>query len=104
MAPLINPNPIMAPIKVVLGINMSTEAINSPMPVPIRPQGSMPSLVNNWTDSGCAVNLKYNVCNIMKAATSLNAHVKIVFVIILQCYGNPPTNAVVQMTFNKVFN
>ncbi len=94
----------MAPIKVVLGINMSTEAINSPMPVPIRPQGSMPSVVNNWTDSGCAVNLKYSVCNIMKAAMSLKTHVKIVLVIMMQDYSNPYSNSVAQMTINKVFN
>lgn len=104
MAPLINPNPIMAPIKVVRGINMSIEAINSPTPVPIRPQGSMPSVVNNCTDSGCAVNLKYSVCNIIKAAISLNIHVKIVFAIMMQDYDNPFSVTVVQMTINKVCN
>ena len=82
MAPDIKPNPMMAPINVVRGININMEANNSPTPVPILPHGSMPSFVNNSTDSGCAVNLKYRVCSRINAATSLNAHVKIVLVII----------------------
>jgi len=82
MAPHISPKPMIAPIKVVLGIKIRMEAINSPAPVPKRPQGSIPSFVNNATDSGCDVNLKYKVCSMMKAAISLNAHIKIVLVII----------------------
>ena len=42
----------MAPINVVLGIKINMAATNSPIPVPILPQGSIPSLVNNSTDWG----------------------------------------------------
>jgi hypothetical protein len=42
--------------------------------VPIRPQGSTPSFVNNITDSGWAVNLKYNVFNKIIAAVILSNH------------------------------
>jgi hypothetical protein len=58
IAPDIRPRPIKAPNKLVRGTKINMEAINSAIPVPILPQGSIPSIVNNSTDSGWAVNLK----------------------------------------------
>lgn len=78
MAPDISPIPSNAPIKTVAGISNKILAHNSMIPVPILPQGSTPNFVNNSTDSGCAVNLKYNVCKRMMAAVSLKSHDKIV--------------------------
>lgn len=83
MAPAISPNPINAPGKVVRGIKIRIEAINSKTPVPIRPHGSIPSVVNNFTDSGCAVNLKYSVCSRITAAMILRPQIKIVLIIVL---------------------
>lgn len=82
MAPAINPDPNTAPIHVVRGMTSNTAANNSPMPVPILPRGSMPNKVNNSTDWGCAVNLKYRVCSKMTAGTILSNHIKIDFPII----------------------
>lgn len=81
IAPLIRPRPNKAPNKEVRGIQIKIEAINSATPVPIRPQGSMPNMVNNSTDSGFAVNLKYKVCSMITAASILNSQVKIVLII-----------------------
>ena len=45
IAPSIVPAPNNAPSKVVLGISIKIEAINSTTPEPILPKGSMPNLV-----------------------------------------------------------
>ncbi len=58
----------------VEGTSNKILAHNSKMPVPILPQGSTPSLVNNSTDSGCPVNLKYKVCKRIMAAVNLSSH------------------------------
>ena len=79
MAPAIKPVPSNAPIKTVDGTSNKILAISSTMPVPILPQGSTPNFVNNSTDSGCAVNLKYNVCKRMTAAVICNSHENIIF-------------------------
>ncbi len=42
----------------VLGIRIQIEIINSITPKEILPKGSTPILVNIYTESGCAVNLK----------------------------------------------
>ena len=52
---------IKAPIAVVLGYSKSTAATNSMIPVPIRPQGSIPNSEKMYTDSSAAVNLKNRV-------------------------------------------
>jgi len=70
---------MIAPNNVVRGIINKMAAINSAIPVPIRPQGSIPNVVNNSTDSGRAVNLKYKVCNSITAAKILKNHINIVF-------------------------
>ncbi len=88
MAPDIRPVPINAPIKVVRGIKSKKAVINSAMPVPILPQGSIPKAVNNSTDSGCTVNLKYNVCSKIIAAIIRHSQIKIVLIIIVQFYNN----------------
>ncbi len=98
IAPDIIPSPIKAPNKVVRGIKIKIAAINSAMPVPILPQGSMPSVVNNDTDCGWAVNLKNNVCNKMRAASILKTQVNIFFSIMMQCYGNIQNVIVCQVT------
>ena len=92
IAPAIKPNPINAPNNVVLGIKISIDAISSATPVPILPQGSIPSMVNNSTDSGLAVNLKYRVCSRITAASNLNTQVKIVLIIriIFKCNCSQP--------------
>ncbi len=81
IAPAIKPNPIKAPNSVVRGIKISIDATSSATPVPILPHGSMPSIVNNSTDSGFAVNLKYKVCSRMTAATIFKSQIKIVLII-----------------------
>ena len=42
----------------VVGIRIQIEIINSITPKEILPKGSTPILVNIYTESGCAVNLK----------------------------------------------
>ena len=79
-----SPAPIQAPNKVVRGIKIKTDATNSAIPVPILPPGSMPSRVNNSTDSGWAVNLKYKVCNNITAAMTRKNQVKICLTILIQ--------------------
>jgi len=61
IAPAIKPTPNRAPRGVVRGINNRMEATSSRQPVPILPTGSMPNVEKMYTDSGAAVNLKYNV-------------------------------------------
>ena len=56
-------NKTNAPKNIVEGISNKILANNSTTPVPIRPHGSIPSLVKISTESGWPVNLKYNVCN-----------------------------------------
>jgi hypothetical protein len=51
----------------LFGIRISIEAINSIMPDPILPTGSISNLENSVTLSGAAVNLKNKVCSIMNA-------------------------------------
>ena len=46
IAPSIVPTPIIAPSKVVRGINIKIEARSSTIPEPILPKGSIPNLVN----------------------------------------------------------
>ena len=58
IAPAIKPMPGKAPKKTVDGIINKAFTINSIIPVPILPQGSMPNFVNSSTDSGCGINLK----------------------------------------------
>jgi len=76
------PKPSNAPSIVVRGIKSKTAVINSAMPVQILPHGSMPNFVNNSTDSGWAVNLKYNVCSNITAAIMRSSQIKIVLTII----------------------
>ena len=70
------PNPKTAPSKVVLEIRIRTDAINSTIPEPILPKGSIPNVENIYTLSGAAVNLKNNVCNKMTTAISLTNQTK----------------------------
>src|SRR5687767_7146841 len=65
---------------------MSTDAINSITPIPIRPQGSMWSSEKIYTDSGADVNLKNSVCNMIPAAISLNIQVTIVLCLFIIKY------------------
>ena len=92
IAPLINPRPVNAPGKVVRGIKIRMAAISSATPVPILPQGSMPSALKSCTDSGCAVNLKYKVCSKIKAAINRKTQVKIVLTIMLHFKSNLRVN------------
>lgn len=68
------PMPKRAPTKTADGIKSNMPAINSIIPVPTLPQGSTPNFVNNSTDSGCPVNLKYKVCKRIAAPTIRNIH------------------------------
>ena len=77
MAPLIKPAARSAPSHVVRGISSSDAAINSAIPVPILPHGSMPILEKIYTDSGDAENLKNKVCNKITAATRRKSQVAI---------------------------
>ena len=86
MAPAIRPKPSKAPKPVVRGINIKMDATSSRLPMPILPQGSIPKIVNRCTDCGAAENLKYNVCNIINAARTLNNQVKILSAIVLVCW------------------
>lgn len=52
-----SPSPSKAPIELDPGTNKRIAAINSKTPVPILPQGSIPSFVKIKTDSGAPVNL-----------------------------------------------
>lgn len=61
MAPAIKPNANPAPNQAVTVTKSKPDAISSITPVPIRPQGSIPTVVNMYTDSGDAENLKYKV-------------------------------------------
>ena len=70
MAPAMVAIASAAPNATVRGVNRSTEAISSTMPLPMRPQGSAPSVLKIYTDSGAPVNLKKSVCSRMTAATS----------------------------------
>lgn len=72
IAPAIMPNARIAPYNDVRGMKSKTPAINSMIPVPILPHGSIPKIEKIWTLTGAAVNLKYNVCKSMIAATILS--------------------------------
>lgn len=73
-----------APKTVVRGMRINADASSSSMPVPIRPQGSIPKVENMKTDSGAAVNLKNRVCSIMIAAMPRKSQEKMVLEEVIQ--------------------
>lgn len=73
-APAISPHPNSAPSRCHFPQKMRRrQAMSSRIPIHNLPVGSIQSLVNNATDSGCAVNLKKRVCPMINAGMILSA-------------------------------
>jgi len=78
MAPLITVIPPNAPRKAVDGMTKSIATSSSAIPIPIRPQGSIPNSEKIYTLSGAAENLKNSVCKKITAVPSLSIQEMIV--------------------------
>src|SRR5271165_2355022 len=78
IAPAMTPNASSEPNQVNRGVSSKIAAISSTTPEPMRPQGSAPTFVKMYTDSGAAVNLKNSVCNRITAAVIRKTQLTIV--------------------------
>lgn len=82
IAPSINQHPKRAQSRYHLPPkSKKRQAINSRIPIAILPFGSIPSVVKRATDSGCAVNLKNNVCPIRSTGIILSSQDVLKFII-----------------------
>ncbi len=68
-----------APSHVKRGTSISMAATSSAIPEAILPQGSIPTVVKIYTDSGEAVNLKNSVWSKITAGRSRSTHAPTVF-------------------------
>ena len=82
IAPLIIPMAINAPYMYVVRISYKITAISFAIPVPIFPQGSMPTLVKIYIVSSALGNLKYKVCSIIMAVKILQIQISIIYIFI----------------------